>query len=298
MSTGRATVGLEISNSLIEHLRRGVGRLQMLPPLAKEAMEIVNTDDCDLLKVASIIQRDVKLATFILRVANSTAFSPPKPIASLNHAVLFIGRRRARDFIITASLMALSNTVPASLHTRQATLASHGFLTAVMATKINHLLKLGFDGEEFTAGLMHDFGRTLMMIADPVNTPHIDPLDFNEPVGIEGRERLHLGASHAEIGAWFAATNELPDSLVSAIRFHHAPEEAGDGLMMAALISAADHAVNDMQRSDARAGYDPATNRGILLLEQSGVPDASGRFASAIDVLRKDVVEAAQSFQS
>jgi len=298
MSTGRATVGLQISESLIEHLRRGVGRLQMLPPLAREAMEIVSSDDCDLLKAASIIQRDVKLATFILRVANSTAFSPPKPIASLNQAVLFIGRRRARDFIITASLMALSHNVPISLQTRQSALASHGFLTAVLATKINRLLKLGFDGEEFTAGLMHDFGRTLMMIADPVNTPHIDPLDFNEPLGIEARERLHLGASHAEIGAWFAATNELPDSLVSAIRYHHAPTDAGEGMMMAALIAAADHAVNDMQRPGARTGYDPATNRGIALLEQSGVRGASARFASAIDALRMEVAEAAEAMQA
>ena len=47
-----------------------------------------------------VIQRDLKLTTMILRMANSALFSPPKPIASLHHAILTIGLRRCRDFIV------------------------------------------------------------------------------------------------------------------------------------------------------------------------------------------------------
>jgi len=291
----QATDGLEIPESLIERLRRGVGRLQMLPPLAEEALEVVSSEDCDLLQAASIVQRDVKLATFILRVANSSFFGPPRPIASLNHAMLFIGRRRAREFIITASLMALAQNVPSALRERQSILATHGFLTAILATRLNAALDLNFDGEEFMAGLMHDFGRTLLLIADPVNSPHIDPLDFDEPPTIEDHERRLLGTSHAELGAWFAATNELPESLISAIRYHHSPAEAGDRVQMAALVAAADHAVNALQRTGPTPPYDPASNPGIALLEETGVPDARLKFSSSIERLLREVVEAADS---
>lgn len=295
MSSSRGTSGPSIPDGLIERLRGGMGSLQMMPAVAQAALEVVNSPDCDLAKLASIIQRDLKLATFILRLANSTLFAPPKPIGSLHQAVLFIGGRRARDFIITASLDGVASKVSPKLQTRQAGLWLHGFLTAILAVKLNVLLNLKFQGEEFSAGLMHDFGRTLVSVVDPVNAPSVDPLDFEDPVNVEERERAALTASHAEIGAWFAAYNQLPPALVAAIEFHHRPYEAGEHLRLAALIATADHAANFLQRTGSSEGYNPLTNGGALALETDGVRHATRLFGEAIESELREVPAIAES---
>jgi HD-like signal output (HDOD) protein len=284
-----------LPDGLIERMRRSMGSLQMLPVVAQEALEIANSQDCDLVKLAVIIQRDLKLATFILRLANSTLFAPPRPIASLHQAVLFIGRRRARDFIITSCLEGVASKVPAELQTRQSGLWLHGFLTAILAVKLNDLFKLKFQGEEFTAGLMHDFGRTLISVVDPVYAPSIDPLDFIDPPNIEERERVHLEASHSEIGAWFASHNELPPALVAAIQYHHRPESAGEHLRLAALIGTADHAANYLQREGQGKGYNPLTNAAALVLEQNGVPNATRLFGGVAESYLQEIPGIAES---
>jgi HD-like signal output (HDOD) protein len=270
----------------------------MLPAVAQEALEVANSADCDLVKLAVIIQKDLRLTTFILRLANSSLFAPPKPIASLHQAVLFIGRRKARDFIITSCLESVASKVPNELQERQSTLWLHGFLTAILAVRLNDLFQLKFQGEEFTSALMHDFGRTLVSVIDPVNVASLDPLDFEEPANIEDRERAVLGASHAEIGAWFAAHNELPTNLISAIEFHHHPQDAGADLKLAALVATADHAVNYLQREGQGKGYNPLTNGAALILESHGVPNATRTFGTASEKLLQEIPALAQSMMN
>ncbi len=298
MSDGQTMPGPEIPEGLISRLGKGLGSLRMLPSVAQEALEVANSPDCDLVKLAVVIQKDLRLTTFILRLANSTLFAPPKPIASLHQAVLFIGRRKARDFIITSSLESVATKVPHELQERQSALWLHGFLTAILAVRLNDLFQLKFQGEEFTAGLMHDFGRTLVSVIDPVNVQSIDPLSFDEPASIEDAERSLLGASHAEIGAWFASHNELPPTLIHAIQFHHRPEEAGEDLRLAALIATADHAVNYLQREGHGKGYNPLTNGAALILEKHGVPNATRTFGTQCEKLLQEIPQLAQSMMS
>jgi HD-like signal output (HDOD) protein len=270
----------------------------MLPEDAQQALILASSHDCDIARLANIIQRDIRLTTFILRIANSTLFGAPRPIASLNRAIVFIGIRRVRDLIIAASLEAISSKVSPVLQSARQLLWKHGFLTGIMAVRLNELFGLGFEGEEFTAGLLHDFGRTLLLIADPVNAPHIDPLDFIDPPNVEDRERRMVGISHAEFGAWFAGLNQLPEALLAATRFHHRPDEAGDWVQLTALVSASDHAANWLQRGDTADAYDPARNAAVALLEQSGVEAAARRFAVQIPALLREAPELADALSA
>jgi HD-like signal output (HDOD) protein len=267
---------------LKERLKRAVGTLNMLPAVAVEALRIANNPDCDLGKLAGVIQKDLKLTTMILRMANSALFSPPRPIASLHHAVLTIGLRRCRDFILTAGLDSVSKKAPPEMKSQRELLWRHGFLTALFAMKVNQLLGLRFQGEEFTAGLMHDFGRTLLAVADPEAFSRIDSLDFVEGEDVDGREKEALGTSHSEFGAWFAATNELPEALVSAIQHHHVPEAAGAHTQLAALVAVADHMANHIQRGEAPETYNSMTDGAMLVLEQTGARKATEVFAAAV----------------
>jgi HD-like signal output (HDOD) protein len=270
----------KIPKDLIQRLERKVHNLQMLPAVAAEALKMAQDPDCPIGKFASLIERDLKLATFILKVANGTLFSTGGTVASLHQAVARVGLRNCRGLILSSSFDSLATKLTNELRFIRELLARHGFLSAIFAMRLNHRLNLGFRGEEFTSALLHDLGRTLFAVAVPEQFRMIDPLSFDEPEDIESRETAAIGCPHTEFGAWFAATNDLPEPLISAIRYHHAPQEAGENRKLAALTAAADHLANHVQAHDQPTPYDPRTNLGVALLESTDAPGSVKRFSA------------------
>jgi len=283
-STDNRRAALNVPESLISALKQRVENLQMLPAVAAQALELAKDPDCPMSRFSSVVERDLKLASDILRMANSSAFSTGSSVASLHQAVVRLGLRQCRGLILASSFDSLARKLGHEDQRLRNSLSRHGFLTAIIALRLNHLFGLGLQGEEFTAGLMHDLGRILLAVAMPEEFRNSDPLSFHEGDDLEATERELFGASHAEFGAWFALENKLPESLVAAIRFHHAPNEAGDNRRIAAITAAADHLATFIQRNDGEK-YDPQSNPGVAVLQGLGIATAQSKFLAAAETL-------------
>lgn len=59
-------------------------------------------------------------------------------------------------------------------------LSQHAFVTGLTAVHVNRIVGTGFQGEEFAAGLIHDFGRTPLALCMPDQFVSADPLDFED----------------------------------------------------------------------------------------------------------------------
>ena len=82
----------------------------------------------------------------------------------------------------------------------------------------------GLDPEEaFTAGLLHDIGKGLVLRSLPSDRERVKMklLDTENSSPIE---KETLGFDHAELGGWAADRWRLPTALVRAVRWHHRPE--------------------------------------------------------------------------
>jgi HD-like signal output (HDOD) protein len=150
----------------------------------------------------------------------------------------------------------------------------HSFLTAINSHHLNKLFSIGFDGEEFTAGLMHDLGRTLLAVSAGSDFSVADPLNFEEGEGQLEREREVLGTDHAAFGAWFIRRSNLPEALCETILCHH---DCRNGSKLTAIVSAADEMANHLQRYLEPDQYSPETNPGLMRLEELGIRDARKR---------------------
>ena len=170
-------------------------------------------------------------------------------------------------------------------------LGRHSFLTGVISTKLNKLFKLGIQGEEFTAGLLHDVGRILLATAAPEEFKALDAMDFSERHDIIQAEVDYIGTSHAEIGEWFLLRNHLPEELVSVARHHHNPAACGKFKRFVALISVADDLANYYQRKELETEYDCSDLAGLQLLETLGVETPVERLTEAWPEILSDSVE-------
>ncbi len=263
----------------------------MMPAVAMQAMQLAKDPDCEIKQFASIIERDVKLTTDILRMANSILFSGGTPVHSLHQAVIRLGFRQCKNLILSSSVSSLMSRMKTGEAWVRELLWRHSFLTGLLGVHLNRVFRSGFGGEEFTAGLIHDFGRTLLAFCLPAEFAAADSLDFVEDETILAHESEVLGINHAELGAWFAQQNQLPMALQEVMMFHHQPHLANENRLLVTVISLADQIANQLQRQSAGQELAIDELRGFDLLEDMGIRLSQRRLEEHLPEIIKQTLE-------
>lgn len=283
---------------LVQALKKRVGKLQMLPAVAQEALQLVKNPECSISQFTGVIKRDVKLTADILKMANSALYCPVTPIVDLNRCVMRVGFRECQYLILSASIASLMHRVTMSQEWVRETLWRHSFTTALLATRINRTFHLGFQGEEFTAGLLHDFGRILFAMVVPESFLKFDPLDFDESPDLLEREFEATGTDHCRLGAWFTHGNQLPHPIPSVILNHHQPELAEEHQRLTALIAVADQLANDWQRLGDRMMEDFTPPSAMSLLSDDENGDFVASFAGVAPLLLAEAQRDAEAMMA
>lgn len=275
------------------HLR--AKHLKMLPATAMQALDIAKDPDCGIAEFAAVIERDATLASDILRMANSVLFARGRPVMNLHRAVVRVGIRTCKSLLIASSFNSMMHEVTLEEEWIREMLSRHGFTTALLCLHLNQALNVGFQGEEFAAGLIHDIGRTVLATCLPDRFQTLDPMNFDEGPETLESEYSQIQTTHCNVGAWFGRKNDLPSPLVDVITYHHHPETAPQNRRLVALVATCDHMANHLQRAEEERGYDPSTNPAIVTLENCGVPHANSCFAeiasTVMESARTDALE-------
>lgn len=288
------TPRMEPPEELRTRLINQAGSWQMLPDLAVKALGMARNPDCSIKEFASVVETDPKLATEILRITNSVYYGARVPILNLKQAVTRLGFAHCRNIILAASLGSAMRRIPLDEAWMQIVLWRHSVLTGVLAMAVNRTFDMGFIGEEFTAGLIHDVGRSLFGVVAPNHFAAADPLDFEEPDGFMQREREVLMTDHCELGAWFIAHNRLPAPLVDVVGLHHTPERAIENRRLVALTAVADHMANYLQRHGTPDGYEPELNPAAEILFE-GPSDQGSEFCGGAHSMMHEAMQEANS---
>lgn len=267
---------------------------QMLPDIAAKALAMARDPNCSIKEFSSVIERDPKLATEILRITNSAFYAARTPILNLKQAVTRLGFAHCRNVILAASLGSAMRRMPLAEAWMQLILWKHSSLTGTVAMALNKAFNLGFIGEEFTAGLIHDIGRSLFGVVAPHHFAQADPLDFEETGDFLRREYEILRTDHCELGAWFIEHNKLPQPLIDVVRHHHSPAMATENRKLVAVTAAADHMANYLQRNGTADDYQPDENEAVFVLFD-GNPAAVLQFAESAIPIMNDALREANS---
>jgi HD-like signal output (HDOD) protein len=161
-----------------------------LPDTAVQAISMANDPDCQMPRFASLIERDAAVATMILRIANSATYAGGMPAMRLQQAVVRLGIRPCQHMIVAIGMRSLFRQMASSSRMQCELLWQHAYVTAALCRQINRAFRLGFDGEEFSAGLLHDLGRILLALADPKSFEQARAIDFREDEDVLARERI------------------------------------------------------------------------------------------------------------
>lgn len=216
-------------NSRWQRLRDIAERIQPLSPVALKLLDMSEEELVSSKDVAKIVQTDAGLAARLLRMANSSFFGLSRRISTLPDAIILLGLQSVRNLAVGVSLSSMSRRVSSTEWCREKvqSVNDHCLATAVAAHRLGLTLKPGSADELFLAGLIHDLGRIVLMLAYPDEYERLwnqVSSDGSNPMILE---RDRLGIDHVTALEFLGREWNLPQSLLQLVTAHHRPTTTG-----------------------------------------------------------------------
>lgn len=227
-------------------------RCPPLPQTLLEVMDLINQpDELQAGPVSDVVRRDPNVVARLLHIVNSAYYGLRHTIASADRAVVMLGPVAVAGIILGMHMLKLRSTIDGRAGACFQRLIRHSIATAFLT---RHLLEgppresvrkpspVGV-GTPFTAGLMHDFGKIILVYnyQDEAARLYDARATGILEAGVNGRtiEHLVFGCDHTEAGEFAARKLKFSDVLISVIRHHHDPRHTTGDLETDRIIRAA-----------------------------------------------------------
>lgn len=274
--------------STIQTILSSIEQLDPFPAVAVRVLELAGREETSPKAIAEVVQTDAALVAKVLKLANCAAYAFRREIGSLDEAAVRLGTSGLCTLVMTSATgRYLAGYGASTARTRE--LHWRKTVATALAARLVALVDGGIDpGRAYTVGLLQNIGHVVM---DRFLDEARDTIRFAVEAGAAplDAERAILGIDHADLGARMAQRWNFPESLVLAIRFHHAPERAGTGANLCyaaqlaealALEALAAEFGDEQSRHSAHEVLDPA-------LEQ--LRGGAQRFSDVLDLLRQEL---------
>lgn len=223
----------------LEHILK---RVQALPPLPTSALRVIaltKNPQTTVKELETVIGKDPSLTADILRQANSAYYGYARRISTLQEAIVMLGFQVTQGLAMASAVAPLLKNNLIGYEIEQEGLWKHSLLTAMTAKRLCQRQKLPYGDVAFTAGLLHDIGKLVISIyVQEVGSFLVEKVQEVKLSYVELEEKV-IGYNHATVGGFLARTWFLPEDLVSAISYHHAPLEAPSYPELASVIHVA-----------------------------------------------------------
>ena len=196
-----------------------------MPGTALKLLAMIDDPAMRVSQIEKILRQDPGLTANVLRMANSAYFGIPSKVGSIRQAVILLGLKRLIQMVIAACVSAIMDKPVPGYDLPPGELWRHSIAVSVAAEGLVKELKVDAGEEIFTAALLHDVGKLVLGEFVKDDLTQIETA-VSEGIAFETAETIVLGTNHADTGAQILTNWSLPDEIVNAVRWHHAPEKA------------------------------------------------------------------------
>jgi len=266
---------------------QNLGELPPLPQVATRVIRITADSDTSTDQLQSLIRTDQALASQILKVANSAMFGRMREVTTLTQAILTLGFSTTRSVVLASSVKNLFTRGPVGLQER--ILWEHALVAALTGSAFSKAMRFPIAEEVFLAGLMHDIGKSVMVLKFPESYSALLRRLQEEGGDGLGMELDTFGFDHAMVGEALLASWNLAEGLEAVARWHHDPLQAAmEHQRLVALVALGNQMASDLQvgigMPDALAG---ATWEAMDILHLNDATYQEHR-TSALEALERD----------
>lgn len=192
--------------------------LPPMPQIAQKAIDLLNDPDFSFAELVRIITKDSAVTAAVLRLANSSFYSPRNEIVNLTQAISFLGAKSVKNLVLSLSTKTLFGSGKISLIDQK--LWEHSVAVAIFSRILMLKVNIKYAEEAFIIGLLHDLGITVMK-KNIEDYEYILQEAFNEKSKINDLETAKYGFNHGEICSRLMEYWKMPKLYSEVILHHH-----------------------------------------------------------------------------
>jgi HD-like signal output (HDOD) protein len=197
-----------------------------IPPQPEVLLRIkqeLEREDPDINTIATLINMDIGIAGFTLKVVNSAYFGLRRKISSIEHACKFLGLNRVVKLVSSVVLrFTLSDGQSDPFTLRQWNSAMDVGSAAML---IAQHLRLGSECADdcYSIGLFHNAGMALIHAQFP-DYPKVLTVGLSKQMAFAEIEQRFFNTGHEMLGFMIAQSWGLAAEISNVIAYHHQPE--------------------------------------------------------------------------
>ncbi|MDR2965368.1 MAG: HDOD domain-containing protein [Treponema sp.] len=226
-----ASISIPLDQAVVENIselsKQIVGHINSLPQFPENIMmiqKLIADPTSDMPVIARQISMDPALTADLLKIVNSAQYMLSKKVDNISEAVKMVGIKGIKNLLYSYGTHKIlgDDTID------KKRLWEHSYKTAFYAYNIvkNFKHDANLLDDVYVGGILHDMGKIIFSSVHPELLEKIKGFCTDKKLPASTFENLSAGMNHAELGALIAEKWNFPESLVSAIRFHHDPGSA------------------------------------------------------------------------
>ncbi len=217
-----------------------INEIVPFPAVITEILSALSSDDVSTVKITRLIESDPALTTNILRAANAPYYGIRGYVKNVNSAIALVGLDETSRLLLAYHMKQRLIFLNMQQWGNLEALWKHSISTATLSRVIASHFKLKTGDKEFTAGLLHDMGKLVLIQYFPDSLTVIEQMIKELSMRDVEAERQTLAISHTEIGGHLGSKWALPPDFVEVMQCHHDAGEATVDPLLTAVVRYAD----------------------------------------------------------
>jgi HD-like signal output (HDOD) protein len=218
----------------------GINQISTLPTVYAKVNELVDNPTSSASDLGRVISRDQGLTARLLKLVNSAFYGLPSKIDTVSRAVTVIGFKQLKELVLATSVLSMFKGLGSSISLSMEDFWKHSIACGLTSRILAIYARCDNPEAFFVAGLLHDLGRLVLLEKCSEEYKNIFHERTEKDRMLFEVERSFFGYTHAEVARELVSFWNLPETLKSAVGFHHVPQRAGRFAPYAGIVHIAD----------------------------------------------------------
>lgn len=206
----------------VERILKKIEDIPTLPIISRQILNLLNDENIPLQKIANVIEKDMSLATKLLKVANSPFYGTISKVSSIDHALAILGMNETKAILIAFSVHKFfSDATRCGIDRKK--FWRHSIITSQVAKLLSLKYKVDASDTLFLAGLIHDIGKVIFDQYFHEEFLHIVDYVATKKERFRVAEKEVVGVTHGHIAAKVLQQWQFPEKIIYHVYYHHIP---------------------------------------------------------------------------
>lgn len=252
-STGTVNVEMKAKRLSVSEAKSRLAECDRLPSLSSinfALQMLLSRDDSSTQDISALVRNDPSLAARILRLTNSAFYGLAESVKTVEEAVFYLGVSQIQRLVLASPIIDQFEGTAEDVGISWREFWKHSVAVAVITQELTEQGAGSNDEAAYLAGLVHDVGKIAIAIVFPESFLEIQNLQQTTGARLGELELEYFGMDHAEIGAFYFESHNMPAQLVETTRYHHEPRKAAQEQRIAAAVY-----LSDLAARSANIGF-------------------------------------------